>query len=68
MSTNQKIEFKIGSDVFTWDLSVSTGTALSSLDAGKKYAYTITINRTSILVDGKIVDWTTGTGGDGVAE
>lgn len=67
-SGNQQIEFNIGSDKFVWNLSAKTGSDLSHLDSGKKYVYTITINRNEILADGNIVDWVEGTSGAGIAE
>jgi endonuclease G len=60
-----KVEFTLGSKVYTWDLAAS----IPSLVAGKKYEYTITINKTALTVSGEISPWTSdGVVGSGNAE
>ncbi|MEZ0450640.1 fimbrillin family protein [Sphingobacterium thalpophilum] len=56
--TNAKVEFKIGSETYTWTLPSTT-----SYEAGKKYTYNITLqeeagNNTAVVASGNITDWT----------
>ncbi len=49
--------------VFTWPLG--NATASDKFEAGKKYLYTITVNKTEINVTSTITDWTPGNGTGG---
>ena len=53
---------------YTWSLTSST--YAQSFEAGKKYHYTITMNKTALAVSATITDWTPGnaTGDEGSAE
>ncbi len=53
---------------YTWKLASST--QAKRFEAGKKYRYTITVNRTSLIVSAIITDWAPGnaTGDQGSAE
>lgn len=53
---------------YTWPLTAST--KAQRFEAGKKYRYTITVNKTSLSVSATISDWTPGnaTGDEGSAE
>ncbi len=53
-----KVEFKIGTETYTWTLPSST-----TYEAGKKYSYNIMLqeeagNNTAVVASGSIVDWT----------
>ena len=53
---------------YTWSLTSSSHA--DSFEAGKKYHYTITVNKTALAVSATITDWTPGnaTGDEGSAE
>ena len=51
-----------GSSFFNWNLYESEAT---SFEAGKKYVYTITLNKTRLDVTASITDWTPGNGEGG---
>lgn len=50
-----------GESVFTWPLSSATES--SKFEAGKKYSYTINVNKTEISVTATITDWEPGNNG-----
>lgn len=50
-----------GESVFTWPLSSATES--SKFEAGKKYLYTINVNKTEISVTATITDWEPGNNG-----
>lgn len=50
-----------GSSVFSWPLGNATES--QKFEAGKKYLYTITVNKTNIDVTATITDWEPGNGG-----
>ena len=47
---------------FNWDLN---GSEAEKFEAGKKYVYDITVNKTRLSVTSSITDWTPGNGEDG---
>ena len=47
---------------FNWDLN---GSEAEKFEAGKKYVYGITVNKTRLSVTSSITDWTPGNGEDG---
>ena len=47
---------------FNWDLN---GSDAEKFEAGKKYVYDITVNKTRLSVTSSITDWTPGNGEDG---
>ena len=49
-----------GAGVYTW--TVNSAAKSQSFDAGNKYKYDISINKTSIIVNSTIEDWTQGNG------
>lgn len=55
-----EITLSDGASVFTWPLSDAT--ASDKFEAGKKYLYTITVNKTDISVTSTITDWEPGNG------
>ena len=55
-----EITLSDGASVFTWPLSDAT--ASEKFEAGKKYLYTIRVNKTDISVTSTITDWTPGNG------
>ena len=59
MSLN--ITLSDGASVFSWPLGNATES--QKFEAGKKYLYTITVNKTNIDVTATITDWEPGNGG-----
>lgn len=58
-----KLTFDIpGAGVYNWE--VNSAAKSKSFGAGNKYKYDITINKTSIIVNASIEDWTDGNGGE----
>lgn len=55
-----EITLSDGVSVFTWPLGYATES--NSFEAGKKYLYTITVNKTDISVTSTITDWKPGNG------
>lgn len=55
-----KITLSDGNSEFTWPLSESKES--SKFEAGNKYLYTITVNKTALEVTATITDWTPGNG------
>ena len=51
-----------GGSFFNWDLNNSSA---DKFEAGKKYVYDITVNRTGLGVTATITDWTPGNGENG---
>ena len=49
-----------GAGVYTW--AVNSAAKSQTFDAGNKYKYDISINKTSIIVNSTIEDWTQGNG------
>lgn len=56
------LELSDGSSFFNWDLNNSIA---DKFEAGKKYVYDITVNRTGLGVTSTIEDWTPGNGENG---
>lgn len=56
--TGRQLVFTIGGDSFFWDIPDT-----QVFNPGEKCTYTITINRTSIVVTSNITDWTDGNAG-----
>ena len=56
------LELSDGSSFFNWDLNNSIA---DKFEAGKKYVYDITVNRTRLGVTSTIEDWTPGNGENG---
>ena len=52
-----KVEFKVGSEIFIWDVGTTT------FDGGNEYSYNITLKRTGVIATGTINPWIT-TGND----
>lgn len=55
-----EITLSDGASVFTWPLSDAKES--NKFEAGKKYLYTIRVNKTDISVTSTITDWTSGNG------
>ena len=51
-----------GGSFFNWDLNNSSA---NKFEAGKKYVYDITVNRTGLSVTATITDWAPGNGENG---
>ena len=64
LSSSHKIEFTVGGNTYTWALSGAGGITGASLDAGKKYSYTVTVKKYTVSVTGTITNWSlvSGTG------
>ena len=56
------LELSDGSSFFNWDLNNSKA---DKFEAGKKYVYDITVNRTGLSVTATITDWAPGNGENG---
>ena len=56
------LELSDGSSFFNWDLNNSKA---DKFEAGKKYVYDITVNRSGLGVTATITDWTPGNGENG---
>lgn len=56
------LELSDGSSFFNWDLNNSSA---NKFEAGKKYVYDITVNRTGLSVTATITDWAPGNGENG---
>ena len=56
------LELADGSSFFNWDLNNSKA---DKFEAGKKYVYDITVNRSGLGVTATITDWTPGNGENG---
>jgi hypothetical protein len=61
---NNTVTFTIGNDIYTWKISGD----ITKLEAGKKYNYTVTLNKHSIGITGSITDWVSGGTGAGTAD
>lgn len=57
------LELSDGSSFFNWDLNNSQNA--DKFEAGKKYVYDITVNRSGLGVTATITDWTPGNGENG---
>jgi len=57
---NLEITLADGRSLFTWPLTSSQNA--TQFEAGKKYLYTITLNKTEIVVTSTITDWEAGNG------
>ena len=57
------LELADGSSFFNWDLKNSQNA--DKFEAGKKYVYDITVNRSGLGVTATITDWTPGNGENG---
>ena len=57
------LELSDGSSFFNWDLNNSQNA--NKFEAGKKYVYDITVNRSGLGVTATITDWTPGNGENG---
>jgi hypothetical protein len=51
---NTAIEFVVGGDTYTWKISDD----IASLESGKKYSYTISLQKQGIEANGSITPWT----------
>jgi hypothetical protein len=60
LGTGHLITFTIGDDVYTWNLSGDGGIDSGKLESGKKYDYTVTLQKHTLSVTGTIVDWIDG--------
>lgn len=62
-------EFDVNGEIFTFKpINVKTTSLdMSKYEPGKKYVYTITILKTEVEVEGKILDWILGGEGAGIA-
>ena len=56
------LELADGGSFFNWDLNNSSA---NKFEAGKKYVYDITVNRTGLSVTATITDWAPGNGENG---
>jgi hypothetical protein len=66
LGTGHSITFTTDSGVYTWNLSGAGGITGDKLESGKKYAYTVTLNKHALSVTGTIVDWGIGEAGGSV--
>ena len=57
------LELSDGGSFFNWDLKNSQNA--DKFEAGKKYVYDITVNRSGLGVTATITDWTPGNGENG---
>lgn len=57
------IRLKDGKSLFTWPLNKAEHA--TRFEEGRKYVYTVRINRTDLTVTGQIDDWLPGNGADG---
>ena len=62
LSSSHKIEFTVGGNTYTWALSGAGGITDGSLVAGKKYSYTVTVQKSIVSVTGTITNWTPNSG------
>jgi|AGTN01.2.fsa_nt_gi hypothetical protein len=64
LNADHKVEFKIGNDTYTWELSGAGGIANGKLEGGNKYTYEVTLNKTVVSVKGTITPWENGDSGE----
>lgn len=59
---SRTMDFTLGSDTFSWPIGSKT------FVAGKSYAYTVTVKRTSLGLNATVTEWEEGMGDNGTAE